>query len=343
MTTFRDLVGLNSLKPMIAYSCSWGGSDDTSSSPSNDDKPAAEATPTFNSLAEASDAGYHGKAVEIAGKGVQKVEFADKSYNDNMAKVSANVSNTSSNTNSNTNTGRQNLANDLTPNNDTEYRNGNLTNISDGSLVTENTGYQDLANFATPTDGKKYEDGQMVADPYTAPTVTAPSSHPTDNDDNYRPAYVAPVVDTTPPILPPEVEPDPPVIEEEEEDLTEIIDTFTNNGGGGGGGNVTSLPGPDLTDDQVAEYLEKIDVSSNAYDPAAFMNSYGFALEPGEGGEIISSTVSADGLYMRRAVRDRVTGEIRYVNVPIGKGATHGNNGVSQFRMERRNGFSNMV
>ena len=301
--------------------------------PSGDNEPKD----SYVSLAAAAEDGQHGKAVNIEGKaGPQKVEFADTSYNDTMAKQSEKA-----NSGNSGNTARQNVANAITPNNDTEYVGGNLTNTSDGSLVTENTGYQDLANFATPTDGKKYEDGQMVADPYTAPTVTAPYPHPTDNDDNYRSAYVAPVVDTTPPILPPEVE--PPEDEEEEEDLTEIIKTFTDNGGGGGGGNVTSLPGPDLTDDQVAEYLEKIDVSSNAYDPAAFMNSYGFALEPGEGGEIISSTVSADGLYMRRAVRDRVTGEIRYVNVPIGKGATHGNNGVSQFRMERRNGFSNMV
>jgi hypothetical protein len=45
--------------------------------------------PSFGSLKEAAEAGYHGKAVNIEGKGVQKVEFADKNYDKTMAQKSA--------------------------------------------------------------------------------------------------------------------------------------------------------------------------------------------------------------------------------------------------------------
>jgi len=36
--------------------------------------------PTFKSLKAAAEAGYHGKSVNIEGKGLQKVAFADKEY-----------------------------------------------------------------------------------------------------------------------------------------------------------------------------------------------------------------------------------------------------------------------
>lgn len=45
--------------------------------------------PTFKSLREAAEAGYHGKAVNIEGKGLQKVAFADKAYDKRMAERSA--------------------------------------------------------------------------------------------------------------------------------------------------------------------------------------------------------------------------------------------------------------
>ena len=44
--------------------------------------------PTFKSLAKAAEAGYHGKTVNIEGKGLQKVAFADKEYDKRMAKLS---------------------------------------------------------------------------------------------------------------------------------------------------------------------------------------------------------------------------------------------------------------
>jgi len=46
-------------------------------------------TPTFNSLAAAAKAGYHGQAVNIAGKGLQKVEFKDSNYDKQMSNVSS--------------------------------------------------------------------------------------------------------------------------------------------------------------------------------------------------------------------------------------------------------------
>lgn len=48
--------------------------------------------PTFKSLREAAEAGYHGKAVNIEGKGLQKVAFADKAYDKRMAERSARAS-----------------------------------------------------------------------------------------------------------------------------------------------------------------------------------------------------------------------------------------------------------
>jgi hypothetical protein len=48
-------------------------------------------TPTFKSLREAAEAGYHGKAVNIEGKGLQKVAFADEAYDRRMAERSARV------------------------------------------------------------------------------------------------------------------------------------------------------------------------------------------------------------------------------------------------------------
>ena len=63
-------------------------SDSGSSSSSKKDDP-----PTFKNLTEASKAGYHGQAVNIKGKGLQKVEFADKSYNEKMAVTSKKANN----------------------------------------------------------------------------------------------------------------------------------------------------------------------------------------------------------------------------------------------------------
>ena len=67
-------------------------------SSSNDSSSAAssssnDSTPTFNNLTAAANAGYHGQAVNIAGQGLQTVEFADSSYNNQMSNASAAASN----------------------------------------------------------------------------------------------------------------------------------------------------------------------------------------------------------------------------------------------------------
>lgn len=105
----------------------------------------------------------------------------------------------------------------------------------------------------------------------------------------------------------------------------------------------SSLPADYLTEADLARYLADLDTGSAAYDPAAFLNAYGFAMDPSQAGNLIGTYLSPDGLYVRRAVRDRETGEIRYVNIPIGAGAMGGNAGLSQFRNERRTGFGTFV
>ena len=64
---------------------SGGSKSSKKSSSKSSDK---SKTPTFKSLSEAAKAGYHGQAVNIAGKGKQKVSFGDKSYDKKMAAAS---------------------------------------------------------------------------------------------------------------------------------------------------------------------------------------------------------------------------------------------------------------
>lgn len=65
--------------------------------------------PSFGSLKEAAEAGYHGKAVNIEGKGVQKVEFADKNYDKTMAQRSASASGSGGGSGSNSGTAARNV------------------------------------------------------------------------------------------------------------------------------------------------------------------------------------------------------------------------------------------
>ena len=71
-------------------------------------------------------------------------------------------------------------------------------------------------------------------------------------------------------------------------------------------------------------------------DPLAYMNAFGFSAMPSYFGNTIPTYMSQDGVYERRAVRDRDTGEIRYVNVPIGNASLAGTGG---FQRRRRAGF----
>ena len=131
-------------------------------------------------------------------------------------------------------------------------------------------------------------------------------------------------------------------------DLQNQLNSMSSSGGNtivyeGAGDTNTSLPDDYLTEADLARYLDNLDLGSNAYDPAAFLNAYGFALDPSMMGGLIPTFTSNNGLFERRAVRDKDTGEIRYVNVPIGPGAVGGNTGLSAFQRERRAGFGNLL
>jgi len=77
--------------------------------------------------------------------------------------------------------------------------------------------------------------------------------------------------------------------------------------------------------------------NNSNYDPLAFQNAFGFAMNPTYFGNTIS-TMSQDGVYQRRAVKDRDTGEIRYVNVPI-----NAQGGIGTYRKQRRGGFGSLI
>lgn len=107
----------------------------------------------------------------------------------------------------------------------------------------------------------------------------------------------------------------------------------------------TALPDDYLTEEMLAKYLNDLDLGSNAYDPAAFLNAYGFAFDPSMMASMIPTFNQGGnkGVYQRRAVKDKDTGEIRYVNVPIGMQSLGGNNSLTSFRNERRSGFGSFV
>jgi hypothetical protein len=80
--------------------------------------------------------------------------------------------------------------------------------------------------------------------------------------------------------------------------------------------------------------------NASNYNPAAFMNAFGFSNAPSYFGQTIPTYMSQDGVYERRAVKDKDTGEIRYVNVPIGNASLAGTSG---FQKRRREGFGNAL
>jgi hypothetical protein len=89
---------------------------------------------------------------------------------------------------------------------------------------------------------------------------------------------------------------------------------------------------------KLEELFEKY--MSSGYSPAALLNMFGFT-----DGDVSSDfnymmpTYSgSDNVYTRKAVKDRDTGEMRYINVPIGDMAAGG----GSFRENRRAGFGSM-
>ena len=82
--------------------------------------------------------------------------------------------------------------------------------------------------------------------------------------------------------------------------------------------------------------------NSAGYDPAAYLNAFGFAMVPNADGSFISMG-SDNGMYYRKAVKDRDTGKIRYINVPINSAGVGMGGGISNFRAERRTGFGDQI
>tara|TARA_B110000977_G_C10899737_1_gene424751 strand:- start:5 stop:811 length:807 start_codon:yes stop_codon:yes gene_type:complete len=267
-----------------------------------------------------------------------------------------------------------NLANTFTPNDGMSYSNGVLSN-DDGSKVTENTAYQDMANLSTAFDGDSYSGGQLstgtgigVGDTLgflgdmdfgSAGTTSAPVTSFSGNDGGgssrsttqsttqASPSPTAPASDsgtaTNATTLPATGGTLADNLNSQIAALETQLAALNGQTGTSTTVNNTSLPDDYLTEADLAKYLADLDLSSNAYDPAAFMNAYGFAMDPTMMGELIGTYQSDTGMYQRRAVKDRETGETRYVNVPIGAGAMGGNAGLSQFQRQRRNGFSAFV
>tara|TARA_B100000123_G_scaffold271782_1_gene252476 strand:- start:318 stop:2591 length:2274 start_codon:yes stop_codon:yes gene_type:complete len=108
---------------------------------------------------------------------------------------------------------------------------------------------------------------------------------------------------------------------------------------------IASLQGQDGNINQMSyeDLLAKIQemfssYNADGYDPASYLNAFGFAMVPNADGTLIS-TASDTGMYYRKAVRDRDTGEIRYINVPINAAGVGVGGSISPFRAERRTGF----
>jgi hypothetical protein len=95
-----------------------------------------------------------------------------------------------------------------------------------------------------------------------------------------------------------------------------------------------------LSSQEVSEYISTLDPNSPDYNPEAYQAAFGFALQPNYDGGVVdpSDPTVGGGGYVRRAVKDRETGEVRYVNVPINV-----DSGMDQFRGERRAGFGRAI
>lgn len=95
-----------------------------------------------------------------------------------------------------------------------------------------------------------------------------------------------------------------------------------------------------LSSQEVSEYISTLDPNSPDYNPEAYQAAFGFALQPNYDGGVVdpSDPTVGGGGYVRRAVKDRETGEVRYVNVPINV-----DSGMDQFRDERRAGFGRAI
>ncbi len=112
------------------------------------------------------------------------------------------------------------------------------------------------------------------------------------------------------------------------EEITEAFNSAT-----GGSVDTTGMSVADI----IAE-LQNIYNMSN-YNPLAFLNAFGFALDPTYLGQIIPTlSTGLTGAYTVRRVRDRETGEYRNIRVPISPEAIN-----ASARNQRRAGFGSVI
>lgn len=93
-----------------------------------------------------------------------------------------------------------------------------------------------------------------------------------------------------------------------------------------------------MTRDQIVTLINQSMKSygGGGYMPLSYLNAFGASTTPNVGAPVLPSYVSQDGVYERRAVKDRETGETRYINVPISNASMLGSTG---FQQRRRAGF----
>jgi hypothetical protein len=138
MRTLLNLIGLDVLRPWVAYggSADGGSSGGSSSSDDNDSRPAdvkardntaanKKDPPSFKNLTAAAKAGYHGQAVNIGGK-LQKVAFADKAYDKRMSNASAKKTKSVGSTNNNQQSSTNNTQQSGTNNNSDTSASGSV-------------------------------------------------------------------------------------------------------------------------------------------------------------------------------------------------------------------------
>lgn len=231
------------------------------------------------------------------------------------------------------------------------------TDYGDPTQVPPNVGGGGQQNEPNAGDGG----GPATSGPATSgPSTSGPSTSTTDLPPNNETGD-PPEEETT------VVEEETPVVEEEEEVVptddgggTPVDESDPNDGFAdqNNDGYITSLEAEianlrqqlalltnsstqdtdGMTREEILALIAEAMRNQNAsnYNPLAYMNAFGFAAQPNYFGQPIPTFMSQDGVYERRAVRDKDTGEIRYVNVPIGNASLAGTGG---FQRRRRAGF----
>ena len=106
--------------------------------------------------------------------------------------------------------------------------------------------------------------------------------------------------------------------------------------------NTSTADTQGMSRDQVLAMIQEAmnNNNSSGYNADTFQNAFGFAPQANYFGQVVPSNISEDGVYERRAVRDKDTGEVRYVNVPIGNASLTGTSG---YQKRRREGFGRTI